>query len=354
MHAVTVSDVARAANVSTATVSRALNGSHKVSATTIAHVREVADRLGYSGNPIARALRKNVTGTIGMLVPSIRNPFFTGLVDQVEHELSDVGLNLFLCDSRNDPRVEARKLASLTQGSVDGILISPCDRTRSAEAVRAAAARIPLVQVDRETAGAESDWVGLDDAQAIGQIVRHLADRGVRRAALVTSTEANSSAHARRSAALAEFEEAGITVRPDQLLDGAFSLDWGVLAADRLLETPELPDAIMCLDDLIALGVLSRLNDNGTRVPDDVLVTGFDDIEFSALSRPSLTTLRQPVGLIATEAVRLLRHTIETPDRAKTRVLLRGELASRGSSARTADTQRPAEKDLASPGHLRD
>ena len=335
---VTVATVAAEAGVSTATVSRVLTGSKSVSAQTSARVLAAAEKLRYSGNSIAKALRQNSTGNIGMLVPSISNPFFTSLVEQVEHHLAQAGLNLFLCDSRNLVATEETRLRSLTQGSVDGILVSPVDENRSRAALQRASDIVPIVQIDRRVGAVDTDWVGLDDAHAMRLIAQHLADRGVRTVAFVTSIMGSSSALDRLQSARASCAELGIAMPDDLVLDGDFSLEWGATAADGLLDSGrDLPDAIICSDDLIALGLSGRLAERGIRVPDDVRVTGFDDIEYASLNVPSLTTLRQPLTQIAAEAVRLLQENIQSADRAKTQLALRGELVVRKSTTRYGD-----------------
>jgi LacI family transcriptional regulator len=331
----TIAGVAAEAGVSTATVSRVLTGSKTVSADTSRRVLAAAEKLRYSGNSIAKALRQNSTGNIGMLVPSISNPFFTALVEQVEHHLARADLNLFLCDSRNDVATEATRLISLTRGSVDGILVSPCDATQSRAALDRATRIVPIVQIDRHVAGVGTDWVGLDDRHAMRVIAEHLASRGVRTIAFVTSIMGSSSAQDRLESTRRSCAELGILIPDNLVLDGDFSLEWGARAADKLLNSGEaMPDAIICSDDLIALGLSGRLAERGVRVPDDVLITGFDDIEYASLNTPSLTTLRQPLRQIAEEAVRLLRENIDNADRARTSLALRGELIVRRSTTR--------------------
>ncbi|MDF2443123.1 MAG: LacI family transcriptional regulator [Subtercola sp.] len=329
----TILAVAREAGVSTATVSRVLTGSKSVSEETANRVLAAAAKLRYSGNSIAKALRQNSTGNIGMLVPSISNPFFTALVDQVERRLAGLSLNLFLCDSRNDPSIEADRLLSLTQGSVDGILVSPVDMRASGPALERAAQIVPIVQIDRRVPSVESDWVGLDDTHAMEVIIAHLAAQGARTAAFVTSIGGSSSALDRLHSAQRACSAHGIRLPAELIFDGEFSLAWGSTAADRLLSAaPGLPDAIICSDDLIALGLAGRLAERGVSVPGGVLLTGFDDIEYASLNTPSLTTLRQPLPQIASEAVRLLTANIANSDRAKTRLALQGELITRRST----------------------
>lgn len=301
---VTIAQVSERAGVSTATVSRVLSGRGPVSAAVAQKVRRAADELGYQVNSIARALRNSRTDTVGMVVPSITNPFFTSLVESVEHALEREGRELFLCDARSDPAVEARRLASLVARSVDGIIVSPSHGTESGAAVQETANRLPLVQLDRFVAGTNTDWVGVDDVAAMRQVMDHLHEGGARSAAFVGSLLTNSSTEQRFAGFRRRAEELGMSVDPDQVLLGDYSVDWGEAAAARLADDP--PDAIVCADDLIALGVTRAFRASGVSVPGRVQVTGYDNIEFSRLGEPALTTVDQPRDRIAEEAVRLL------------------------------------------------
>lgn len=334
MQQVTLASVASTAGVSTATASRVLSGVRPGSPATAKRVRDAAQSLGYTGNSIARALRRRTTGTIGMVVPSIGNPFFTSLVEEVEHHLASRGLNLFLCDARNDPALEARRVTSLTRGNVDGILISPCHRRISRPALEAAAATVPVVQLDRYVDEMDGDRVLLDDDHAMHLVVDHVANAGARTAAFVTSTAGSSSAQLRLDSVRRWCARRGVTLAPHHVLDGEFSLHFGSRAADALVATSGLPDAIICSDDLLAVGVLKGLAHRGATAPDDVLVTGFDDIDLASLITPSITTLRQPRERMAAEAVRLLMERADDADRACSTVSFQGDLMTRQSTAR--------------------
>ena len=306
MQRVTIAEVAKRAGVSTATVSRALSGGRPVSPEVSRRVRKAAADLGYSINPIARALRNSRTDTVGMVVPSISNPFFTSLVESVEHALGGSGKQLFLCDAQSDPVVEAQRLASLASRNVDGIMISPTHGAESAAAVLQTARHLPLVQLDRFVAGTSTDWVGVDDIAAMRLVLDHLRDTGAQSVAFVGSLLTNSSTEQRLAGFRRRSEELGMTIGADAVLLGSYSVEWGEAAAARLIDAGHLPDAVVCGDDLIALGVSRGCRARGVRVPDEVQVTGFDNIEFARLSDPRLTTVDQPRERIAAEAVRLL------------------------------------------------
>ncbi|NYE46059.1 LacI family transcriptional regulator [Spinactinospora alkalitolerans] len=306
MHRITIAQVAAKAGVSTATVSRALSGARPVSDEIRRRVDAAARELGYSGNTIASALRRSRTDTVGMVVPSIANPFFTSLVESVEHVLQAEGRQLFLCDSRQDTSVEEGHLRSLAARQVDGIIISPCHGTRSTPAVEAAAAAIPLVQLDRHVAGTNTDWVGVDDHESMRLLLEHLHGTGARSAAFISSTLTNSSTELRLAGFRLQTQRLAMRTRPDWILLGEYSVDWGRRATAVLLGDADLPEAIVCADDLIALGALRACRDHGVDVPGDIRITGYDDIDFAALFEPALTTISQPRDRIAAEAVRLL------------------------------------------------
>lgn len=331
MQRVTIADVAARAGVSTATASRALSGTRAVSGKALKSVTAAAQELGYTGNSIASSLRRSRTDTVGMVVPSIGNPFFTSLVENVEHALQSIGKQLFLCNSRQDPMIEARHLRELVSRRVDGIIVSPCHGTESAAAVAIAAAALPVVQLDRHVQKTPTDWVGIDDRHSMMLVLEHLHSRGVRSAAFLSSTMTNSSTELR----LAGFQEhsarLGIHAKETHILLGDYSVEWGRVAARRLVETDDLPEALVCADDLIALGALDSLRKAGLSVPEDIRITGYDDIAFAGLSEPALTTVRQPRERIASEAVRLL-ETATHEGSAGMHVALLPELVVRGTS----------------------
>ncbi|WP_242454611.1 LacI family DNA-binding transcriptional regulator [Bailinhaonella thermotolerans] len=323
--------MARRAGVSIATASRALSGRRRVTPDVADRVQRAAEELDYRPNTVAQALRGQSTRIVGMVVPGIGDPFFTQIVEAVEHDLAGSGRELLLCDSRHDPAIEARRVRALLERQVDGLVITPCDATASVPAVREAARSVPTVQMDRYVEGDVTDWVGVDDESGVNQAVAHLADRGARRVAFVGGAPAGSTARVRLEA----FERAvaarpGVTVAARAL--GDFSVEHGRRAARELHASGDLPDAILCGNDQIAVGLLRELRAAGVRVPADVSVAGFDDIGYAALTDPPLTTVRQPVPQLATEAVRLLTAP-PAPARPPCRIAVSPTLVIRASTS---------------------
>lgn len=330
MAPVTIRDVAAAAGVSTATVSRVLSGRRPVTPEVARVVTEASERLGYQVNTVARSLRTQETGTVGMVVPYISNPYFPAIVEGVERELALDGRQLLLCDSQGSVEVEGSRLAALVSRRVDGLLVIACDSTHSADNLARAAAAVPVVQIDRLVAGSSTDFVGTDNAEGVRVLVDHLHAAGARSFAFVSALPTTSSAAARLDA----YRSCMGRIAPDsaeRLLLKDFSYEWGQSAAGELRDGG-LPDAVLCGADLIALGLLSELSSHGVRVPDEVLVTGYDDIGFASLSNPALTTMRQPVGELGAESVRLLRARLAHAEAPTQHRVLQSGLQLRAST----------------------
>lgn len=306
---VTLSDVAAQAGVSIATASRALAGKPRVSRETIARVRAVAKQSGYRVDPVARALREGSTRLVGMVVPVIGIPFFAQLVDAIEEELNKVGFELLLADSHGFVDEEVRRLSVFGDRRVDGILVIPSDREASADALMSAGRTTAVVQVDRATNKPIADFVGVDNDTGIELILDHLKQQGVQTLGFAGSDDASSNGVERWDA----FQR---ICRREQLVvsgqfRGEFSVASGAAAAEKFLAAATLPDAIVAGSDSIAVGVMSRLRKQGVRVPDDVLITGFDGSELASVVWPTLTTIIQPVQSIAADAVTFLVSRIE-------------------------------------------
>lgn len=334
MTGVTLKDVARASGYSVATVSRVLGGTRPVGAETARHVQAIAERLGYRPNHVARALRSRSTGTIGLVLPQITNPFFPALVRELEHAVHAGGRALLLADCDDDPATEATRITALLDRQVDALLVIPVDEKRSREAVAVAAARVPLVLVDRGCGPGAADSVAVDNAAGMALILDHLERTDRRRMCFLGVAGSDSAAVERRLA-----YEAGSTAldpRGAQRVElGDFSVEWGRAAVERIW--PDRPDAVVCANDLIAVGALQRLRQLGANVPSEVAVTGFDDITIATLAEPALTTVRQPAAELAAEAARLLDRQLAGGRAESPRsIRLAPELVVRASSTRVA------------------
>ncbi len=331
--AVTIQDVAAAAGVSTASVSRALSGSRPVRPETLHKVLEATRRLNYQVNPVASALRGKITKTVGMVVPDITNPFFPAVVKSVEDVLHDLGMSLFLCDSSESPVVEAERIAALLNRGVDGIIVSPVDNLASRAAIAAAAKRVPLVQIDRHV-NVDSDIVTVDHGAGIALAIDHLISIGADSFAFVTTAKQSSIANERLAAYMRKLRPLD-RMSAHRVLRGDLTVEWGRTAALKLIDE-SCPRAIVCANDLIALGVLQALRSQGLKVPQDVAVTGFDDGLLAQVANPPLTSVHQPLEALGREAVRMLTSAIEDRSLPPRKLRLAPSLSIRESTVPTA------------------
>lgn len=307
-NAVTLKDVADAARVSIATASRALGGKSRVSEETSAHVAQVADRLGYRPNPFGKALREGQSRTVGVVVPVIGNPFYGAIVHELETELAQLGFDLLIADSHGEVGREHARMRMLVERRVEAIVVVPSDAIASAEALREAAERTVVVQMDRSVLDLEADFIGIDNALAMALVLEHLCQRGARSVALVATDSTTSAGRERRAAYEREVQRLDLSAQPHILRE--FTIEFGRGAAGELIGRGDLPDAVVCGDDLIAIGVLTALKHAGYRIPEDVLVTGFDGTMLADISDPPLTTIEQPFRELARETVAaLIRRT---------------------------------------------
>jgi LacI family transcriptional regulator len=327
---VSIQDVARVAGVSSATVSRVLTGARSVRPDSAAAVHAAVAQLNYRPNQLGRALRRQTSLVIGMVVPSIDNPFFPAVIQTVERNLRERGYALLLSTSEDDPQVEAERVEMLVDRQVDGLLISPCRRSESKDAVVDAAGRVPLVQIDRAIDGRSIDFIGVDDAWGIASIVDLITDMKPRYVAYLGGKLTNWSGNARHAAFRALTSERRRHLRTVIRL-GEFSEAWGHEAAIELLSSDKPPDAFVCGNDLIAVGVVEACEELGLNVPSDVVVSGYDDIPLARMCRPPLTTVRQPVDELSARAVELLLDRTREPRRRPRQVLLKTDLVIRNS-----------------------
>ncbi len=298
-----------AAGVSVSTASRVLSGDG-ASPQAVASVLASAKRLGYRPNLMARGLRARATGLAGIVIPGIGNPFFAELVEALESALRDANLDMILADSRGEVGDEARRLETLVDRQVEGLILIPTDHHSSAPAMRRASLSAPIVQIDRQVDGFPADYVGVDNALGVRLALEHLAAEGCRTVAFLSDETSSSTGRSRLDAFRLTLPRVP-GLREGPVLLGSFSIDFGRDAARSLVESGRLPDAVVCGSDLIALGVVREFHKSGVAIPESVKVTGFDGILFSELCDPPLTTVRQPVHTIATESVRLLQSRMQ-------------------------------------------
>lgn len=333
--AVSVRDVAAAAGVSVGTVSNVLNQPDKVAATTVERVQAVIAELGFVRNDAARQLRAGRSRSIGLIVPDAGNPFFADVARGAEARADEDALAVLLGNSDENPSREDNYLDLFREQRVNGVLITPAsDDTDKLRRVQDSG--IPVVLVDREVPGSTFCSVSVDDVEGGFLAARHLLQIGRRRLAFVGGPEGIAQVAQRLEGArraVAEVADATLEVIRMPALTVLHGRAAGEEIATR--DAGERPDAVFAANDLLAVGMLQALTLLRTiRVPEDIALVGYDDIDFAMAAVVPLTSVRQPAQLIGRTAVELLLRSISDPDgNHERRVRFRPELIVRQSTA---------------------
>lgn len=331
-----VKDVAAAAGVSLGTVSNVLNRPDRVSARTRERVEKAMADLGFVRNESARLLRAGRSNTLAYVMLDATNPFFTDVAQGIEGAAEQHDLSLFLCNSDNSAARERTYLTRLQEQRVQGVLITPVDPDEPLldEVVRHGT---PVVIVDRVRDVASHCSVAVDDVLGGRIAAEHLIDLGHRRVAFVGGPERIGQVRDRRSGARAAFEAAGLPGTDFvEVATEALTVAEGRNAGERIAGMPAAarPTAAFCANDLLALGLLQKCVGLGLRVPDDLAIVGYDDIEFAAAAAVPLTSVRQPRRQLGRRATELLLDEATNPEHRHEQVLFTPELVARASTRR--------------------
>ncbi|WP_235020225.1 LacI family DNA-binding transcriptional regulator [Ruania rhizosphaerae] len=292
----TIAEVARQAGVSRATVSRVMNDRATVDPQLAARVREVAARLNYSPSRVARSLSLGRTQTVGLLVPDLGNPMFQQVLRGANQAARRSGYRILVADSIEEPQREA-ELAIEARRRCDAlILCSP--RMPEAELVQVLGATRPVVLVNRELTGSNVPTLTVDYVHGIRAVADHLLELGHRRL-LYLAGPAESASNAARLAGLRQWQAEHQEVVVDHLPCGSM-IDDGYRAVDAVLGSGAT--AVIAFNDLVAFGLLGKLDEAGVMVPGELSVAGFDDIDFARYARPSLTTMSVPQAELGLQA----------------------------------------------------
>ncbi len=327
----TIKDVARAAGVSVTTVSHVFNETRPVAPETQRRVKAAIDQLGYHPSNLARALKGEPTGTVGMLVTSSTNPFFAEVISGVEERCFERGYSLILCNTGDDRQRLNAQLKTLLQKRIDGLVVMTTNADlRFFEDLRRYRG-LHLVAIDTEEME-EVPVVNDDSARGGALAARHLLARGFRRIAVLAGPKAHPRALRRLAGFRQALEEAGFPLDPALRYCTEMTLAGGDRATRKLLgEQGRRPEAIFCMNDLAAIGALHVLSEQGLEVPRDISLIGYDDIEMAAYCRPPLTTLRQPTREIGETAAERLIGLVEGAEVPLSSIALPPQLIERKS-----------------------
>ena len=329
----TIHDVAKAAGVSSATVSHVINNSRFVTPQTRARVLEAIEKLRYRRDGVARSLRRSSTGTIGLMISDISNPYFSELVRGVEDAVYGInkGYNLVLCNTDEDPSKERLYLDVMLENRIDGLIMAPVGGNRGVLAGLIDDG-FPVVFVDRDLPDLLADAVTIDNRDSAFGLISHLAALGHRRIAAMHAELTADSIEERLTGYRMALTAAGLPIDPDLLFHSGSSIAQARLSGLAFLAADKKVSAVFCTNNFMTLGFLQAMNERRLRCPEDLAVVGFDDFPWASSFRPQLTVVAQPAADIGKEAVQLMlsRLVTETSEEPVRRVM-KGELVVRES-----------------------
>ncbi len=324
----TVRDVARVAGVSTATVSRALQSPDIVSQKTRDAVFAAVSQTGYSINTAAQMLRRNRSGTVLVILPDISNPFFSKILSGIEEVATRANLTILIGNTNGDETRYRNILENLRNGRADGALIlngaAPPDGMLPEGT--------PAVSISERLIGASYPHVGTDNKRAAFDATRYLIDQGHRKIAHVTGPSENTLTEDRLGGYVQAMTEAGLAEQICEI-PGGFTYADGERAAFQLIRNCPDATAAFCANDESAMGVIRSLQQNGYSVPEQISVMGFDDVPFSRIFQPELTTVHQARNLIGQRAMEILLDQMEGRATADGSVFLKHDIVRRNSVA---------------------
>jgi DNA-binding LacI/PurR family transcriptional regulator len=331
MKPVSIKDVARAAQVSHPTVSRALRNSPLVNSETAERIRQIADTMGYRANAVARGLVTRRTWTIGAVVTTIADPFIGEVVSGVEELANDKGYSVILANSNGDSERELRVVRLFQERRVDGIVVLS-SRVGALYMPLLTELKVPIVLINSHHPDQFAHSVIIDNLGGSTAAVQHLIQLGHRRIAYIgdqngLQSDTERFAGYRQALTLADYRFV-----PELVVHGSGTAEGSLPAMKRLLALEEPPSAVFCYNDLTAVGALRAIRDKGLRVPEDISVIGFDDLAIASFTDPPLTTVRQPKEEMGRMAIEILCNLL-AGIQEQVQIKVPGELIVRQSTS---------------------
>ncbi|MGC8683445.1 MAG: LacI family DNA-binding transcriptional regulator [Athalassotoga sp.] len=332
-----IKDVAKVAGVSISTVSRVLNDSQGVREELKQKVLDAVQNLNYHSNAIARALKGMPMKTLGLLIPSIENPFFPSMVRGVQDEAHRNGYTVFLCNTDGSGIVEETQFKLLLDKKVDGVILVASKYTTKylKESIN-----FPVVMIDRYVDSPNLSYVTVDHAIGVKLALDHLYSLGHRNIAFFGSKLVSSGAKERFQSYKRYLYDSKIEFDESLLAFGDYTYESGIKMTEELLKRKVKFDAIFCGNDLIAFGVIEFLKRNGINVPKDVSVVGYDDISFSSYHTPKLTTVHQPTYEVGQMSTKIMLDMISGVDRRIKHIKIEPSLVVRETTRRIGSGNR--------------
>jgi len=324
-----IKDVAKAAGVSTATVSRVLSNGLHVRPEVRERVMTAVEQLEYRPNLVARSLRSQQSTTVSLIVSDIRNPFFTSLSRAIEDTTYEQEYSIILCNTDENPEKEAIYLNLMQDTGVAGVIISPTRQTVAN--FSSSNFPFPIVVVDRSVPGGDVDTVLLDNIDAAYRLTTHLIEQGYKQIGALCSEM--STGLERQLGYERALRAHGLAPKAEHMKYVSPRMEAGYAATLKMIDTAEPPDALFTMNSLLAAGALQAIQERHLTIPDDIALVTFDETTWATLVQPAITLIAQPTYEIGKTAAELLLQRIADPGRSTRQVILKGQLLVRGSSA---------------------
>lgn len=330
----TIKDVAKHASVSTTTVSHVINRTRFVSETTQKRVWKAVEELNYAPSAVARSLKCNTTNTIGMLVTQSFNPFFAEVIHGVENYCYKQGYTLFMCNTEGDLEKQKHYLRMLAEKRVDGLLVICSDLSDELLGLLKKNTNLPMVIMDWGPETPHSDRI-IDNSEEGGYLAaKHLIENGHTHIGCLTGQLDKLTCKERLNGFYRALSEHNITPNPEWIIEGDFEASTASQNTEQLLKAKTLPTALFCFNDIVALAAISKLQQSGLRVPEDISIIGYDNIELAAFFSPPLTTIHQPKRRVGKTAVEILLERIQDKNHERRIFEMQPEVVERSSVCR--------------------
>ncbi len=310
MDRVTMEDIAKRADVSINTVSRALNDKPDINDQTKEEILRIADELNYEPNRFAQGLRSSKTSTLGVIVADIMNPFFSALLKGVEKAAREEGYSIIVQDTDEKYENEQSAIQTTLAEQVDGLLITPV-QTNQQTIIDLKQSGLPFVLLGRHFNDLDTHYVVTDDVAGAASAVKHLVDRGHDRIGIINGPTHISSSQERLRGYKQTMRERGLGVKEEFIFRNTVTMEEGYRTGKDLVSSSPKPSAVLCYSDFVAIGVIKAARDAGLRIPEDLAVVGYDDIFFSTCLEVPLTSVRIPKKKLGKKAFRVLQGIID-------------------------------------------
>lgn len=324
---ITINEIAERANVSKATVSRVINNkTGVVTQKTRDKILDIIEAEGYVPNALARALTTKETKVIGLILPDITNPFFTKVARGVEDSAAKYGYSTIICDTDDDFEKENNYIRILMENQIDGIIYTSVDENKKENIKFIIDKKIPCVLLDRNRKDIDLPCVFSNSKNGMYKIIKYLIKIGHSKIAYISGPEGSNIVNERLEGYLKALKEQGIEINNEIIVHGDYKIEGGANCMESLLKKQNDFTAVACANDLMAIGALNFLKEKNIKVPKDISITGFDNIDMTNVTSPSITTVDQFTYELGWKAAELLVKILKKEEVTEKMIILEPEI----------------------------